>query len=244
MSFSIQAQIENEVFSTENWGDYYFINKDFEKAVIFFSKLKDNKNIGTQRNLALALEALEEKTKARKQYEFVANSVNAQVEDYYNYANLLVDEVALSNEYREKAFLLPWSSPALFDNDSLLFKKRFNQEGAYDINSVVGNTDGSEFGMVFLNQNDQSSVFYLAEQDQTKASAKVMKRIKTDYPVYNFYKANFDKTNFLRIVLYIKTHLNLPDLGTQMKFCQYFPICMLGDLVKFEQLLPCSLKFI
>ena len=51
MSFSIQAQIENEVFSTENWGDYYFINKDFEKAVIFFSKLKDNKNIGTQRKI-------------------------------------------------------------------------------------------------------------------------------------------------------------------------------------------------
>lgn len=196
MSFSIQAQIETEVFSTENWGDYYFINKDFEKAVIFFSNLKDNKNIVTQRNWALALEALGEKAKARKQYEFVANSVNAQVEDYYNYANLLVDEVALSNEYREKAFFLPWSSPSLFDNDSLLFKKRFKQERAYDINSVVGNTDGSEFGIVFLTQDDQSSVFYLSEQDQTQASAKVMKRIKTDYPVYNFYKANFDKTNF------------------------------------------------
>ena len=196
MGVSIQAQLETEVFSTENWGDYYYLNQDFEKAISFFSRTKDNITIGTQRNWALALEAIGEKAKARIQYESVVNSIDAKVEDYYNFANLLTDEISLSNEYREKAFLLPWSSPNLFQNDSLLFKKRFDQEDIYDINSVLGNTEGSEFGMVFLTQDDQSTVFYLSEQDQTKASEKVMKRIKTDYPVYNFYKANFDKTNF------------------------------------------------
>ena len=196
MGVSIQAQLEAEVFSTENWGDYYYLNQDYEKAINFFNRTKDNKTIGTQRNWALALEALGEKGKARIQYESVVNSVDAKVEDYYNFANLLADEVSLSNEYREKAFLLPWSSPNLFQNDSLLFKKRFDQEDVYDINSVLGNTEGSEFGMVILTEDNQSSVFYLSEQDQIKASAKVMKRIKTDYPVYNFYKADFDKTNF------------------------------------------------
>ncbi len=196
MGVSIQAQQETEVFSTENWGDYYYLNQDFEKAIYFFSRTKDNISIRTQRNWALALWALGEKDKARIQYESVVNSIDAKVEDYYNFADLLADDVSLSNEYRKKAFLLPWSSPNLFQNDSLLFKKRFDQEQVYDINSVLGNTEGSEFGMVFLAQDDQSSVFYLSEQDQTKASAKVMKRIKTDYPIYNFYKANFDKKNF------------------------------------------------
>lgn len=117
MGVSIQAQLETEVFSTENWGDYYYLNQDFEKAISFFSRTKDNITIGTQRNWALALEAIGEKAKARIQYESVVNSIDAKVEDYYNFANLLTDEISLSNEYREKAFLLPWSSPNLFQND-------------------------------------------------------------------------------------------------------------------------------
>ena len=42
----------------------------------------------------------------------------------------------------------------------------------------------------------------------------------------------------------IKTHLNLPDLETRLKLCQYFLIHMLGDLDENEKLLPCSLGLI
>ncbi|MDO7616568.1 MAG: OmpA family protein, partial [Flavobacteriaceae bacterium] len=119
----------------------------------------------------------------------------ARVEDYYRYSNLLLKQPKLAKEYREKSVRLSWPSPDLFENDSLLFKKRFEVE-AHVINSVVGNSTGSEFGMVFTNQTAPNQVFYLSEQNQSKASKKVLKRIKTDYPIYNFYKASFDKSTF------------------------------------------------
>ena len=138
---------------------------------------------------------LNNKEKALERYAEIINSNYATVEDYYRYSNLLLKQPKLAKEYREKSVRLSWPSPDLFENDSLLFKKRFEVE-AHVINSVVGNSTGSEFGMVFTNQTAPNQVFYLSEQNQSKASKKVLKRIKTDYPIYNFYKASFDKSTF------------------------------------------------
>mgnify|MGYP003691643637 FL=1 len=138
---------------------------------------------------------LNNKEKAEERYAEITNSNYATVEDYYRYSNLLLKQPKLAKEYREKSVRLSWPSPDLFENDSLLFKKRFEVE-AHVINSVVGNSTGSEFGMVFTNQTAPNQVFYLSEQNQSKASKKVLKRIKTDYPIYNFYKASFDKSTF------------------------------------------------
>lgn len=194
-TLSLLAQEENNQLVSENWGDYYFVNQNHERAVNFYARFKDSIGIDTRRNWALALSAMNKKSEAKMQYATVANSVEARVEDYYIYAGLLFDEKQLALEYRDKSFRLPWSKPNLFDNDSLLFKKRFDEE-TYRINPLKGNSEGSEFGMVFLTEEEQSSVFYLSEQDKTKASKKVLKRIKTDYPIYNFHKGVFDKTSF------------------------------------------------
>ena len=194
-TLSLLAQEENNQLVSENWGDYYFVNQNHERAVNFYARFKDSIGIDTRRNWALALSAMNKKSEAKMQYATVANSVEARVEDYYIYAGLLFDEKQLALEYRDKSFRLPWSKPNLFDNDSLLFKKRFDEE-TYRINPLKGNSERSEFGMVFLTEEEQSSVFYLSEQDKTKASKKVLKRIKTDYPIYNFHKGVFDKTSF------------------------------------------------
>ena len=194
-TLSLLGQEENTRLVSENWGDYYFVNQNYEKAVNFYARFKDSIRIDTRRNWALALSAMNKKSEAKTQYAIVANSVEAQVEDYYVYAGLLYDEKQLAMEYRDKSFRLPWSKPSLFENDSLLFKKRFDQE-AYSINSLKGNTKRSEFGMLFLTEEEKSTVFYLSEQDKSKASKKVLKRIKTDYPIYNFHEGVFDKTSF------------------------------------------------
>ena len=166
------------------------MNQNFKKAVNFYTRSKDSLPIDTRRNWALALSAMNKISEAKMQYAAVANSIEAQVEDYYIYANLLLDEQTLALEYREKAFRLPWIKPSLFDNDSLLFKKRFDKN-AYAIKSLDGNSERSEFGLVFLTEEEQSSVFFLSEQDQTRASKKVLKRLKTEYPIYNVHQRCF-----------------------------------------------------
>ena len=194
-TLSLLGQEESTQLVSENWGDSYFVNKNYQRAVNFYARFKDSILVDTRRNWALALSALNKKYEAKIQYATVSNSDEARVEDYYIYAGLLYDEKELALEYRDKSFRLPWSKPSLFENDSLLFKKRFDQE-AYTINSLKGNTKRSEFGMLFLTEEEKSNVFYLSEQDKSKASEKVLKRIETDYPIYNFHEGVFDKTNF------------------------------------------------
>lgn len=178
-----------------NWADYYFINKKHRKVVAYYSASKDKRSLNDIRNWAIALKELNNKEKALEKYAEIVNSEEALVEDYYRYSNLLIKQSKLANEYREKSVRLSWPSPDLYKNDSLLFKKRFEAE-AHVINSVDGNGTGSEFGMVFINETIPNQVFYLSEQNQSKKSKKALRRIKTDYPIYNFYKASFDKSTF------------------------------------------------
>lgn len=194
-NYSLLAQESEADKPQENWADYYFINKYYKKVVAYYSTSSDKRSLNDIRNWAIALDELNNKEKAEERYAEITNSNYATVEDYYRYSNLLLKQPKLAKEYREKSVRLSWPSPDLFENDSLLFKKRFEVE-AHVINSVVGNSTGSEFGMVFTNQTAPNQVFYLSEQNQSKASKKVLKRIKTDYPIYNFYKASFDKSTF------------------------------------------------
>ena len=194
-NYSLLAQESEADKPQENWADYYFINKNYKKVVAYYSTSTDKRSLNDIRNWAIALNELNNKEKAVEIYAEIINSNYAKVEDYYRYSNLLLKQPKLAKEYREKSVRLSWPSPDLFENDSLLFKKRFEVE-AHIINSVVGNSTGSEFGMIFTNQTAPNQVFYLSEQNQSKASKKVLKRIKTDSPIYNFYKASFDKSTF------------------------------------------------
>jgi outer membrane protein OmpA-like peptidoglycan-associated protein len=181
--------------NTENWADYYFVNEEFEKVNSYYSNSKESKSLRDYKNWGIALYELDLVTQAADKYEYVVNAPEALIEDYYYFSNLLINQPRLAKEYRDKSLKLPLPSPGLYENDSLLFKERFESE-YYSVKSVLGNTDGSEFGMVFLNTKEPLQVLFLSEQAKTTATRKVLKRIKTEYPIYNFYRGTFDKTKF------------------------------------------------
>ena len=177
--------------STDSWGDYYFINKMYPAAISAFRKHQGELTLEQQRNFALSYLYRNKKVEAEKQYAPVANSNQARVADYYRYSNLLIEQNRLAEEYRTKAYKLSWPTPSLVENDSLLFKKRFDTT-SYTITSVEGNTPDNEFGLIFLSDEDKPEVFFLSDQEKTKGQSKALKRLKTDYPIYNFFQGDFD----------------------------------------------------
>ena len=177
--------------STDSWGDYYFINKMYPAAISAFRKHQGELTLEQQRNFALSYLYRNKKVEAEKQYAPVANSNQARVADYYRYSNLLIEQNRLAEEYRTKAYKLSWPTPSLVENDSLLFKKRFDTT-SYTITLVEGNTPDNEFGLVFLSDEDKPEVFFLSDQEKTKGQSKALKRLKTDYPIYNFFQGDFD----------------------------------------------------
>ena len=195
----IYAQNQEPIESQDTWGDYYFINAEYAKAVSAYSSFLGELSLAQQRNFAEAFARTGEILKAKNTYTAVANSIEASVNDYYRYATLLKDENALANEYREKALRLAWTTPSLFANDSLLFKKRFNST-FYAIAGLKGNTANNEFGLLFLSNDSISDVLYLSDQEKSKKRNSILKRIKTDLPIYNFYpaKLNAKEQSFIR----------------------------------------------
>ena len=101
-----------------------------------------------------------------------------------------MEEQRLADEYRTKAYKLPWPTPALFEQDSLLYKQRFGTS-IYTISGVKGNTPNNEFGLIFMDKNPNGRVFYLSDQEKTKGQKRALKRVKSDLPIYNFYQATF-----------------------------------------------------
>ena len=174
----------------DTWGDYYFINGEYEQAIDFFENTQKELRLEQQRNLAQAYLAVGQKVKAKATYAPVANSKEASVKDYYRYANILMEEQRLADEYRTKAYKLPWPTPALFEQDSLLYKQRFGTS-IYTISGVKGNTPNNEFGLIFMDKNPNGRVFYLSDQEKTKGQKRALKRVKSDLPIYNFYQATF-----------------------------------------------------
>ncbi len=181
---------EENTASKDSWGDYYFINAKYAQAIAYFEEAQQELSLAQQRNFAQAYELTQQAENAKMTYEPVANSNEASVQDYYRYANLLIGEDRLAKEYRTKAYRLAWKTPSLYANDSLLYKKRFTTS-PYKIRGVEGNTVNNEFGLIFLENKQRSKVFYLSDQENTKGLRKVLKRIQSDRPIYNFYQASF-----------------------------------------------------
>ncbi|MGB2398037.1 MAG: OmpA family protein [Flavobacteriaceae bacterium] len=195
VSFRLLGQSPSESEMTEVWGDYHFINKKYRKAVDAYEAYTAGLQLEQQRQLAQSYLLLGDKSAAVRAYTPVVNSSEARVEDYYRYADLLLDQKRLAAEYREKAYRLPWETLPLLAQDSLLFKVRFSSS-PYQVVPVEGNTENNEFGLVFLNPTSPSDVLYLSDQKKRKQNARILKRIKTDLPIYNFFRGRLDTTTF------------------------------------------------
>ena len=208
-SFFCYSQSTNEPDDSDVlWGDYYFKNLNYQKAIKYYSMANKIESIQSQRNYSIALELVNELSDSQKQYQKLANSSQAKLTDYYKFANLLLKVfrvtndgsiIKLSNEYRDKALRLPFESISIYDDDSLLYKKKFSKPVNELINLEI-NSSNADFGPLVIpaNKNSESSMIliYLTEQDESLKKMKRKKRISSELPIYNLVNTIFDFRSF------------------------------------------------
>ena len=178
----------------ELWGDYFYLNGQYEKAIAFFESYAGEKSLTNRRHWAMAYLKTGQKEKALLTYTPVANSTEVIVEDYYIYATLLENQPELAKEYREKAFRLPWKGPG--QTFTALQTKAIDSTFAYGIRNLEGNTAAADFGLIYPIRSSDSIVFFLSKQQEDNSS-KVLRRYTSKYPIYDFYQAKLDLKRFL-----------------------------------------------
>ena len=103
-------------------------------------------------------------------YEKITKSNNANVLDYYNYANLLPKESKLAKEYREKATKLSIGSTNSVDVNNK------NLPHEYDLKNLNVNTSKGDHGLIFIDNDIKNKVLFLSEQPSVGTSKQVLKK--------------------------------------------------------------------
>jgi outer membrane protein OmpA-like peptidoglycan-associated protein len=173
------------------WGDYYYLNFMHEKSIQKYKSAKDNLSIDRLRNLANSYILTNNPGEALDIYEKITKSNKASVQDYYNYANLLPAESKLASEYRKKALKLPLISANNLDiNNKTLPDK-------YELKNLKGNSIKGDHGLIFIDNNINSKVLFLSEQSSSRNFKTNSKKVKSKFPIYNFYEGNFNSETFV-----------------------------------------------
>ena len=190
---SLNAQIKENGLNEKilAWGDYYFFNKKYEKAISFYldyeGELPD-KNI---RNLAKAYFEIGRVDDAEKSLKPIVDSDFAEVIDYYHYTNYITNNQSLKDEYIEKALKLPIKNKM----DSNENSSEDLAKDQYALNNLEINTENSEFGAYYLNHpSSPGMIFSKVQPDEYNKTFK--KRYRSLYPVYNLHKSDFDEKSF------------------------------------------------
>ncbi|MFL2604508.1 MAG: OmpA family protein [Flavobacteriaceae bacterium] len=173
------------------WGDYYFLNLDYKKSILEYKKSEDNLSIDRLRNLANSYILTNNLEEAIGIYEKITKSNKANVLDYYNYAKLLPPVSNLAKEYREKAIKLPIININKLDTKSKILP------GEYIIENTQGNTEKGDHGLIFIDNKIDGKVLFLSEQSNSKKIRTRLKKVKSKFPIYNFYEGNFNSETFL-----------------------------------------------
>ena len=190
---SLNAQIKENGLNEKilAWGDYYFFNKKYEKAISFYldyeGELPD-KNI---RNLAKAYFEIGRVDDAEKSLKPIVDSDFAEVIDYYQYTKYITNNQSLKDEYIEKALKLPIKNKM----DSNENSSEDLAKDQYALNNLEINTENSEFGAYYLNHpSSPGMIFSKVQPDEYNKAFK--KRFRSLYPVYNLHKSDFDEKSF------------------------------------------------
>lgn len=173
------------------WADYYFFNQNYLKAVAHYEETKSTLTLSQQQKLARAYLKTQQSDKAKIVFQQIVDNPMADIEDYLMYARLLTDNPRLAKEYRAKANQLPVYYQSLWAADSLLYKKRFVSATTQTIQSISLNTEQAEFAPVLVVSDslEQKELWYVTAH-KMKGEKKSLKRIESDYPVYNLAKAS------------------------------------------------------
>ncbi len=193
ISNSLSAQINESDLNEKKlaWGDYYFFNKEYQKAISFYLDYEGKMPDENIRNLAKAYYKIGLVEEAEKSLKPIVDSDFAEVIDYYNFANYITNNQSLKDEYIEKALKLPISSKMSSNENSF---EDFTKD-QYTLNNLEINTENSEFGAYYLNHPSSPAMIYSKVQpDQYNKAFK--KRFRSLYPVYNLHKSDFDEKSF------------------------------------------------
>jgi outer membrane protein OmpA-like peptidoglycan-associated protein len=189
------------------WGDYYFLNSKYEKTILKYKLNEGNLSIDRFRNLAKSYIRTNNIEKAKSIYEKITKSNEATVLDYYNYANLLPAGSNLAMEYMEKAIKLPLKKVNYSENVGSVLPDE------YVIENAKGNSEKGDHGLIFIDNKTDSKVFFLSEQSNSKEIKTRLKKVKSRFPIYNFYEANFNS----EIFLIERTKNKLKNLNSQFQ---------------------------
>ena len=192
-NFFVFSQLKDIQIDSLNyiWGDYYFLNSKYEKSISKYKLNEGNLSIDRFRNLAKSYTRTNNIEKAKSIYEKITKSNKATVLDYYNYANLLPAGSNLAMEYIEKAIKLPLEKANRSDNVSNILPDE------YIIENAQGNSKKGDHGLIFIDNKIDSKVFFLSEQSNSKEIKTRSKKVKSRFPIYNFYEGNFNSETFL-----------------------------------------------
>ena len=173
------------------WGDYYFLNSMYEKSILKYKTTEDNLSIDHLRNLANSYVLTNNLKEALDTYEKITKSNKANVLDYYNYANLLPAESNLAKEYKQKAIKLPLINTKNLVTDNNILPDE------YDLENLKGNSSKGDHGLIFVNNNINSKVLFLSEQSNSRYFKTRSRKVKSKFPIYNFYEGNFNSETFV-----------------------------------------------
>ena len=208
-NFFVFSQLKDLQIDSLNyiWGDYYFLNSKYEKSISKYKLNEGNLSIDRFRNLAKSYIRTNNIEKAKSIYEKITKSNKATVLDYYNYANLLPAGSNLAMEYIEKAIKLPLKKLNYSENVGNVLPDE------YVIKNAQGNSEKGDHGLIFIDNKIDSKVFFLSEQSNSKEIKTRSKKVKSRFPIYNFYEANFNS----EIFLIERTKNKLKNLNSQFQ---------------------------
>ena len=208
-NFFVFSQLKDLQIDSLNyiWGDYYFLNSNYEKSISKYKLNEGNLSIDRFRNLAKSYIRTNNIEKAKSIYEKITKSNKATVLDYYNYANLLPAGSNLAMEYIEKAIKLPLKKLNYSENVGNVLPDE------YVIENAQGNSEKGDHGLIFIDNKIDSKVFFLSEQSNSKEIKTRSKKVKSRFPIYNFYEANFNS----EIFLIERTKNKLKNLNSQFQ---------------------------
>lgn len=184
------------VYSQNNildWADYYYFNEEYQLAIEYYQKQTANLSISQKQKLARAFLAKGQKENARALFKQIVNDPFAIAEDYLIYSDLLPKDSKLAREYRVKARMLPIPFQSLWEEDSLLYKIRFKDSYEHPFESLTVNSENDEFAAVLLeNSRLKQKELWFVTSRKMEGEKQKLKRIRSDYPIYNLAKASID----------------------------------------------------
>tara|TARA_S200000501_G_scaffold362540_1_gene392151 strand:+ start:11284 stop:13431 length:2148 start_codon:yes stop_codon:yes gene_type:complete len=201
LSFSGNSQknLSETVFRSINWGNYYYSNQTYEKAIDQWKKTYNKLSPETLLLLSKAYAKMGQKDSAQFHLSQIIDSRYVEVEDYYFYASLLPEDAVLAKEYRDKASLLPLEKRKPKEQEQ-------NTEDSLLIN-LKRNTPLSEFGANIVPQGDQLTFYFLTPQKE-EWSKKMRRRVISSSEVYNLHRGKLTPSFEIDEEVILPTNLN------------------------------------